>query len=63
MDKVKMVIFKQLGKFYCTELDNYNSRIKDKRKILDFSSFDTVEQIKEYWKKYIKNVEVEFIEV
>ena len=52
----KVVIYKELNKFYATSEENYNKRIADKNKILDFSSFASFEEVENYFKEYLPKV-------
>lgn len=53
-----VIVYKNLGKFYGTTPDNYQARIRDKNKVLDFSSFTSFEQVENYFKKYCPYVTV-----
>ena len=43
-----MVIFKQLGQFYCTPLSNFKIRIQNANQIHRLDDFDNAEQITSY---------------
>lgn len=58
MSKEVVIIFKNSGKFFATSEENYKARIINKNKVLDFSSFGSVEEVEEYFTKYIPNVVV-----
>ena len=54
----KVVVYTQNNKFYGTTPENYEVGIRDRKKILDFSSFASFEQVVEYFKKYCPYVTV-----
>lgn len=44
-----MVIYKVGGIYYCTTEENYNARIQDARAIYKLETFDSAEEIIEYY--------------
>lgn len=57
-EKEKVIIYRENSKFYGTTPENYQARIRDKNKVLDFSSFKSFEQVEEYFRKYYPYVTV-----
>ena len=57
----KFVIFKDLSGFKVTEEENYIAMISDARKIYSCSEFDSVSEIKDYFKKYFGVPETDMI--
>lgn len=55
------VIYDCLGTIKGTNLENYNARIQNERKILTFKGLKTKEQAKEYSIKYLNYAENEII--
>lgn len=49
---MKYIIYKTPRGYYGTDEKNYNSRIRDKSVICDYTDFENPEQIKQYLKKY-----------
>lgn len=58
---MKTVIFKTLKGYATTNEENYNARIRNERRVMDCSRFDTPEEIIEYYCKYFGATEEEFI--
>ena len=58
---MKMVIYKSGNKMEVTTEANYNSRIKDARKIQDCSDFDNPMEVIEYFVKWFGSKAEDFI--
>ena len=51
MQPIRQVIFKQFGKLYMTDENNFNSYIQDASKIIKLDGFKNYEEVAEYmWK-------------
>lgn len=57
----KKVIYKDLQGYKVTSQDNYNARIQDCNKIQDCKDFTSANEIIEYYVKYCKCSENDFI--
>lgn len=58
-EKEVVIVYKVSGKFYGTTPENYQAGIRDKNKVLDFSSFESFEQVEGYFNKYCPYVTVQ----
>ena len=63
MEKMKIVIFKDLGGYCTTSEENYNARIQDARRIQKWYDFKTPEEIIEYSIKYFGGSKEDYIVV
>ena len=58
---MKTVIYKENGTYKTTNEENYNRRIRDGRAIHTMEGFTSTEEIKDYYIKYFKCTENDFI--
>ena len=58
---MKTVIFKTLKGYATTSEENYNSRIRNERKVTDCSAFGSTTEIIDYYCKYFGSKPEEFI--
>ena len=57
------IIFKDLKGYKMTDEANYNARIRNERKVSDWSAFSSAEEIIEYCVKYYGGTAEEYKEV
>lgn len=57
---MKMIIFKEFGKYYCATRENYFACIKDANKVRKLADFENPEQIIEYYCKYCGSSPTDF---
>lgn len=60
-DTEKTVIYKKLGTFYTTPESNFNNRVQNSRRIQKLDDFESVDEIKDYFKKYFGSTDDDFI--
>ena len=53
-DGAQYVLYKDLGGFKMTDKANYDSRISNARKVMDFKEFDNIDEILDYAEKYLR---------
>ena len=58
---MKWIIFKNFKGYAVTSVDNYNARIRDERKVVDCSAFDSPEEIIEYYCKWFNSAPEDMI--
>lgn len=58
---MKTVIYKENGTYKTTNEENYNAVIRNARAIHTMEGFESAEEIKDYYIKYFKSTEEDFI--
>lgn len=53
-DGAQYVLYKDLGGFKMTDKANYDSRISNAHKVMDFKEFDNIDEILDYAEKYLR---------
>lgn len=62
MGKEKLIIYRELDGLKVTPESNFNTRIRDERRVTNCSAFSDAEEVREYFCKYFGCKDEDFID-